>query len=431
MSPTVPTPVVKAQSLSCPNCGGTIQLRGFAHSLTAVCESCLTVLDTTTSPLSILHKAKTKERRTPKIPLGSRGKFGGTTHEVIGFQTRAITVDGAVYEWDEYVLFNPYKGFLYLTEYQGHWNLVYPVRSLPDFRAGTKPKAIYKGETYTHFQHAVARTEFVLGEFPWRVKVGEEVTTDDYTNPPKLLSSETTANEVTWSRGEYLSGDSIWQTFNLKDKPPAPTGIYVNQPNPNIGRPTEAWRLFVVFLACLFVLGFAFLFISRRERVLNERHHFYPAQPQAFVTSEFELKGRTSNVVVETKTDARNNWMFVGYALINAATGNAYNFGREISYYVDGSDTEGSRSDSATIPAVPPGRYYLLVDPEGDPKNQPIEFDIVVRRDVPSALLFALGALLLAIPPIAVAWKSYRFEYQRWQESDYSGGSSSSSGDDD
>jgi len=431
-SPNIPLPTVKTRSLSCPNCGGTIQIRGFAHSLTAVCQNCLSVLDTSTPEVSIIQQIEAKLRRTPKVPLGSRGKLEGTTYEVIGFQTRGISVEGVLYEWDEYVIFNPYKGFLYITEYQGHWNIVRPVRALPQYQEGSKPKVIHDGRTYKHFQNATARTEFVLGEFPWRLKVGEEIKSDDYTSPPYVLSAETTADEVTWSLGEYVGGDLIWRTFQLKDKPPSPVGTYVNQPNPNAGKPSGAFRLLMLFLAGLLVLTAFFLVTARRENVFNERHHFAPADlgEKSFVTPIFELKGRTSNVVVETKTDAMNNWISLGYALINADTGTALNFAREISFYSDGSDTEGNRNDSTTIPSVPPGRYYLLVDPEGDAKLGSIEYDIIVRRDVPNVAFFLLAAFALLIPPLVIVWRTYHFEQVRWRESDYSSGSSSS-GDDD
>jgi len=35
--------------------------------------------------------------------------------EVIGFQVRTIRVQGIDYSWGEYLLFNPYEGFRYLT----------------------------------------------------------------------------------------------------------------------------------------------------------------------------------------------------------------------------------------------------------------------------------------------------------------------------
>ena len=53
---------------------------------------------------------------------GSRGSIRGVLYEVIGFQRRTIQVEEISYSWHEYVLFNPIKGFRYLTEYAGHWN---------------------------------------------------------------------------------------------------------------------------------------------------------------------------------------------------------------------------------------------------------------------------------------------------------------------
>lgn len=432
-SPVVPVAKVKTQALFCPNCGGPIQLRGFAHTLTAVCQQCLSVLDTTTPALRILQTAQANMRRTPKIPLGSRGKFGGTLYEAIGFQTRATDVDGTTYEWDEYVLFNPFKGFQYLSEYQGHWNFIKPLRLLPRVQKAQRPVAFLGTQPYKHFQRSVAETIFVLGEFPWRVHVGDTATLDDYIAPPYVLSSEWTAEEVTWSLGEYMLGQDVWNALGLKDAPPRPVGVYLNQPDPNPKGAASLWKLFGLFLVGLMVLGLFFLALSQNAKVLDERHHFVPGQTgeQSFVTPQFELKGHESNVEVKTKTDLANGWLYVNYALINADTGHAFDFGREVSYYKDGSDTEGSQTDTVTVPSVPPGRYYLRVEPEGDAKNPPVEYDIVVRRDVPSLLYFLLAAIALVIPPIASGRHGSRFEYLRWQESDYAGGSSSSSSGDD
>ena len=111
----------------CPNCGGPIELRGFGHALTAVCPQCLSVLDATSPDLKVLQQIQDKMRVNPKIPLGTRGSMAGAKWEVIGFQTRWAEGDS----WDEYLLFNPYKGFRYLTEYSGHWNYVTPMEALP------------------------------------------------------------------------------------------------------------------------------------------------------------------------------------------------------------------------------------------------------------------------------------------------------------
>src|ERR1700687_4500170 len=73
----------------------------------------------------------------------------------------------------------------------------------------------------------------------------------------------------------------------------------------------------------------------------------------SFVTPTFELTGHTSNVELYIRTDLLNSWAYFNFALINEETGHAFDFGREISYYVDGGETEGKAIDSVTIPSVP------------------------------------------------------------------------------
>jgi hypothetical protein len=416
-----------------------MQIRGFEHTLTVVCPQCLSVLDAKDPNLQVLQKFEVKTRIAPLIPLGSRGLWQGTVYEAIGFQQCTTKAGGALYSWREYLLFNPYKGFRYFTEYDGHWNDVRTLRALPKpgFAISAKPHMQFAGTSYTHFSTAQASTTYVLGEFPWQVRRGESVAAKDYIAPPKILSSESTPAETVWSIGDYISGSEIWQAFKLPGAPPRPIGVYLNQPNPLIEKSKGLWRLYGTFLLIAFALMLASYVFSRNEEVLREHHSFRAgAQPDAsFVTPVFELKGRPTNVEVSTKTDLLNNWTYFNYALINEETGQAYDFGREVSYYSgrdsDGSWTEGSEGDTATIPAVPPGRYYLRVEPEMDPNSRSVDYEIVVRRDVPRASWFWFVAILLLIPPAWTTVRRISFESQRWRESDYAPTGSSSDGDDD
>ena len=83
----------------------------------------------------------------------------------------------------------------------------------------------------------------------------------------------------------------------------------------------------------------------------------------AFVTPPYHLDGRNS-VELSLHTDLDNNWAYFNFALINEQTGQAFDFGREVSYYHDSDGSEGSRSNSVIVPSVPPGHYYLRVEPE-------------------------------------------------------------------
>ena len=429
MSPNGPTPssAPQVKSLNCPSCGAALTLRSFSQAVTVVCDGCHSILDARDAKLQILQKFKAAEGEDPPlIPLGTRGTIRGTVYEVIGFQRRTIHVGGISSSWHEYVLFNPFKGFRYLTEYDGHWNDVSILRSPPEVSLGGS-SLTYLGETYKHFQTAQAATTFVLGEFPWQVRVGETGDVSDYVAPPRVISSEKTGKDVTWSMGEYITGRDLWKAFKLPGDPPAPIGVYENQPSPMSANVKAVWGLVGAFLLVLLVLLIVTYMAARDERVFEQSYQFDTnAKGEAsFVTDQFELKGHTSNVEVTTTAHLNNNWIYLNYVLINVDTGHAYDFGREVSFYSgydeDGGWSEGSTHDSVTVPSVPSGNYYLRVEPESDPKRGVIPYTITVRRDVPQFSFFALGILALLLPAGVVTWRSLNFEHLRWAESDYGG----------
>jgi hypothetical protein len=419
------TPQVR--SLNCPGCGATLTLRSFGQAVTIVCDHCHSILDAQDPRLAILQKfTAVVGEDPPLIPLGTRGKIRGTDYEAVGVQRRTIHVDGIPYSWHEYVLFNPYKGFRYLTEYNGHWNDTSILRSLPTVNDVVSPATLsYLGETYRHFQTAIAATSFVLGEFPWQVRVGESSDVSDYVSPPRVISSERTGKEITWSMGEYISGHDVWKAFNLHGDPPERVGVYENQPSPLSADTNAIWLAFVGFLVAVVVMFIAFESFTRHEQVLYGNYSFDSnvRGEASFVTDVFELKGRTSDLELTTTSDLNNNWIYLNYALINQDTGQAYDFGREVSYYhgydSDGSWTEGSHTDKVAIPSVPPGTYYLRVEPESDFGHGTISYSILVNRDVPQASFFGIALLALLVPAGFITWRSMNFEHLRWAESDY------------
>src|ERR1700730_14866351 len=96
---------VKAKSLSCPNCGGPVELRGFSHTLSVVRPQCLTLLDASTPEFAILEKFAGKVRTQSLLPLGTRGNINATAFEVIGFQYRQVMSEEEddTYGWSEYL----------------------------------------------------------------------------------------------------------------------------------------------------------------------------------------------------------------------------------------------------------------------------------------------------------------------------------------
>ncbi|MCX6538843.1 MAG: DUF4178 domain-containing protein [Acidobacteria bacterium] len=422
-TPRGPSPLATAQApsiraLQCPKCAGRLEVRGLGQTTTIVCTSCGSVVDISSDDLRVISTFDAHVKRHPVIPLGTRGALRGDPYEVIGFMCRAITVEGTDYEWSEYLLFNPYKGFRWLTEYNGHWNDVKTTTGQPE--DGVNQTVTYLGSTFNLFQTAEARVTYVLGEFYWRVSVGEKAFVSDYVMPPLMLSKEKTKEETTWSLGEYVEPEAVAQAFGLKGAIPTRIGVYANQPSPHSAKAKGIGRAFAGLAAAAVIVQMASCALAQNRKVFEQAYTFTQEERgKALVTEPFPLTGHASNVVVETTADVENKWIYLSMALINLDSGQAYDFGREVSYYrgVEGGESwsEGGRSDEAVLPSVPAGQYYLRIEPDSD--TPPVGYIVRVYRDVPRYWFLPVALVALSIYPMIFWLRSRSFETQRWAES--------------
>ena len=88
-----------AKVLSCPNCGGQVEVRVPGKSLAAVCKSCLAVVDTANESAQVLAKQNKADAYDPVLTIGKRAKFRGEKWEVIGFIRKCDETH--VYHWHE------------------------------------------------------------------------------------------------------------------------------------------------------------------------------------------------------------------------------------------------------------------------------------------------------------------------------------------
>jgi hypothetical protein len=426
------------RGFNCSACGAPIALRAGQHTTSAACPSCGTIVNPRDPALRIVQEAEARQQHRPKIPLGSRGTFDGTQWDVIGFQYRTITVDGVDYGWDEYVLFNPFRGFRYVSEYQGHWNVIRPLKVLP---GGDRiARAEVDGRTFKRFQRALAATRVVYGEFPWQVRAGDKVESIDFVSPPMLLSFEREGTDETWSIGTYAPGAAIWSAFGLQGSPPPAVGVFANQPSPHAGRPGRYWRMFRILLLLWLVLVTGRWIQSDGGVAFERSYSFTKADPnRALVTPEFAIAGGVANVEVEATAPTLNNdWASLAMALVNVDTGEALDFGLELSHYSGVEDgeawSEGSRTRSEVLPSVPAGKYLLRIEPEGGDTGQAVPYTVRVRRDVTRVWYPLLALILILVPPILSTIAAANFERRRWAESgdvDDSGSSGDDSADSD
>ena len=364
--------VPKLAGFNCPNCGAPVEMRTFGQAVSVVCPSCHSVLDAKDPNFAILQKAQAAQRIEPQIPLGSRGQIEGVLYEVIGFQVRTENdPDDGPDSWREYLLFNPFRGYRYLTEYGGNWNFVRVANAIPEVESGSQVRMA--GTEFRLIARATAVTTYVIGEFPWEARVGDTVDAIDYAAPPQILSSEVTQDEAVWSLGHSVDANVIAQAFGLAHQTAS------TLPSPVASGPS-LWRTAFALMAIALVLSLMLQATGGRQ--IYRQEVSLPAGQQ--MTPIFDVTGHESNLEVETK-NRRQQSFYMHYALVDQQSGRARTFSRSI-----------GAEDRAVIPAVAPGRYALRMEPE-EP-NQQIE--LIVRRGVASFSFFWIAAALLLLPPV-------------------------------
>jgi ribosomal protein S27E len=422
---------LRAKVLRCPSCGAPMSLHSGAIE-TVACASCSAVLSVADENLRIVLAAQGAMKEKPALPLGSKGTLGGTEYEVIGMLRRRTVVEGEEYAWREYLLLHPQQGFRWLTEYNGHWSFVTTLDTV--LRPDASGKVRHEGAVFEHFQSAQAEVDYVLGEFYWQVTKGDVAQTDDYVAPPRILSRERSASEVTWSLGEYLEPETIAAAFH----PPAPLppriGVGASQPCTLKESHRTVCRWFWGLALAALVIQLSTWLLAANKVLLQQYLTFSPGAAEQSVATETFQVPRTTNLHVRNRADLNNDWVELNLTLVNKDNGANFDTTREISYYEGYEDgeswSEGSREDEVVFRQVPPGTYYLLVDADlAQERRSPMSDTLEVVRDRPVWSNLFLALMFLALFPVYSRWRLASFEIRRWADSDHPKITSSSDDD--
>ena len=466
---------VAASRLNCPNCAGPLELRAPDQTQRVTCPNCGSLLDVNQGEYRYLKTLEPKGP-PPSIPPGAVAEFEGQPLTVIGFMVRSVEYQGVRYYWQEYLLYNPAVGFRWLVESDHHWSYVVTLPPAEVSEPDPGKTASYEGKTFKVFQDAAARVEHVMGEFYWRVEVGELVRAVDYVRPPRMLSKEISggavgwggkrkqgaleAEEINWSLGTYVPVKEVRKKFNVELAPPHT--VAPNQPFRH--KSVYVYWLLLTFAALL--VGAASLVTSPRARVFEATFNLQPqpspaatpapppagasggalreynerlrAQLQAqtrnamnsegtqvIFTDAFELRPR-QNIRITGTANVDNNWLYVAGDLINEETGLVQQFDLPLEYYygVEGGEswTEGDRAQGTTLPALPAGRYTMRLEAQWEKWNQTAapQLSVRVEQGVPRVLnLILLLVALAAVPLLVLIWQ-FSFEKRRWADSAFS-----------
>lgn len=418
---------VALQQARCTQCNGALELRAPDQARRVACPYCGALLDASQGKLAFLQLLE-KPERPPKIPLGARGKLKDTEWICIGYLERSCEVEGVRYPWEEYLLFNKEQGFTWLMESNGHWVYLTPLEA-GEVAVAEGTSAHYNGQRYRAFQQVTANTDRVLGEFYWEVQAGEQAFAEEYVAPPYSVNVDRTENEVTYTLGEYLEPQVVKEAFRLKEDLPSPYGIAPSQPNPHSKGP--AWRWAGLWLLVLLMVQIVTCARASDRQVLTQSVTV-PAEaasgsPAAMSFSEPFSLDKRGNMKVELNAPVNNTWLGIQGDLVNEETGEVTSFYQELSYY-SGSEggeswSEGSRSDTVYLSALPPGRYVLRTTAEFDKAGPqlPRQYNVVLTHDVPRGSWLCCALLLLLVGPLWASIRATSFESTRWAESNLIG----------
>ena len=210
----------KGRQFNCPNCGAPVTV-SLASSQSITCPSCNSLIDVSQGIGGELKHAIQEiqdEPVQPLIPLGSIGQLQGASWQVVGFQHR-LGVDPADpdehFGWEEYLLYNQKRGFIFLVDSTEGWSVVKPCTGAP-VMSGNGQSATYLGTRYTLKESYNAQTSYVLGEFYWQVSRGQRTANRDFASGSNLLSMEQSPNEVVWSVGSRIDSDKVAAAFKLQ-----------------------------------------------------------------------------------------------------------------------------------------------------------------------------------------------------------------------
>jgi ribosomal protein S27E len=217
---------VKGRHFNCPNCGSAVDVR-LETSKSITCGSCNSLIDLSQGVGGELKHAMQDEPVKPLIPLGSMGNWQGKSWQIVGFQHRMgqeVGDEDESFGWSEYLLYNAKAGFMFLVDASDGWSLVKPTTGAPE--AQTSRQVKYQGSSFSQQYVYWANTNYVAGEFYWRVERGQKTYNEDYANGKLVLSREQSAGkgeggagqEVTWSIGSKLDAATVASAFKLQSR---------------------------------------------------------------------------------------------------------------------------------------------------------------------------------------------------------------------
>jgi DNA-directed RNA polymerase subunit RPC12/RpoP len=370
-----------AREIRCASCGKPYEGRRLESTEMVVCDACGSGLQLDEAETKVVGK-NIGSKPLFTFETGTPITLDKIRYEVMGRLRYVERDDGDIYLSDEYVLFNPDKGYLWLSEEDGHFTVSEPFHQrirIP--RTMPKTKVKVGRETYRVYDWGTVRLEWVDGALPWTASVGERTEYVHLIKPPQYIDQEITGKELELFRGRYVGNDEMKAAVPKEIMLRAPRGVYSCQP---YSAPSwmKGWGLIgLVFLVLNIVLFFYGAAAEKSKMVLQET---IPAAKytKEYMTKPFKVEKDGDILRLKGAAPLNNSWLALDFALVDAEDRVIGEFGEEASFYhgrdSEGNWSEGSGSFSKHFLVEKAGTYKLLVHAEGGsgrfgaPRNEPV-----------------------------------------------------------
>ena len=417
---------VESKKIGCPQCAAPIEIRNYDSSEMVSCQYCGAVLDLKSEDRQVVRHILVDHRPPSVLSLGARGSIKGCKWEVIGRTRLKASQDGEVFEWDEYLLFNPRRGYAWLSEDEGRWHLAKKMRHKPTLDPTTAQRGKrfrVAGENYVVAGREDAEVVYVEGEFTYHIEKGDRVGIMEAVSQSGRFEccAEWSPKEIHWTLGERIPPESIAQGFSVQvpnETPrdseecpkyrdlvapaiaPLSSGAANSDENAEdsshtvLGINTFGWSM-VFGLILIFLITFAHTVWSG-ERIIYDRvdyrewyTHRKPNAP-GYTSSEIKLEEPTVLDIRYRAKRLKNDWLWLETEILDSKKDRIHYFTNEISYYTGPGWSEGSREDNTLVRIDKAGTYYINICGEGGARRKRDNIHLSIYKDVVLSRYFIL-----------------------------------------
>jgi len=357
-------PAYQPIRLTCPSCGAGPNVRD-EHSRLVVCEYCGAHLELSGNEAKVLGKGAERDWDFP-IALGDSFRHKGRRYEVIA--RLALIEDGDFLDLTrQYLLYNPMRGTMWLSEYKGHYDLTTMTRVMPagdvfSMRRGDELQT-HDGKEWIAGDAGEYQLKYVDGALPWLASVGDRIRYAEFhakDGSGGKYEVETQGREIEYSTGQRIPIEAVKRAMG-KTVLPGPIA-----PLEDVSETRKHYHTLIAISALMLVLNglIALALVIKGREVLHQ--NFDAASLNSETMSRAFTIGKDDSVVkIVVGADLDNAWMALDYAVVKGDDTVIHVEDADISYYhgVEGGESwnEGSRTYTRYLRIPEAGTYHVLL----------------------------------------------------------------------